>query len=88
MILTGYGRMSLVERISKRLPAAAPVIPLDVTSADDLAALPDRVREHVDGLDSVLHSVGFAPASCLGAPFMDAPWDDVASALHASTYSF
>ncbi|GAA3382259.1 enoyl-ACP reductase FabI [Cryptosporangium minutisporangium] len=88
VVLTGYGRMSLVERIAKRLPAAAPVIPLDVTSTEDLAALPDRVREHVDGLDGVLHSIGFAPASCLGSPFMDAPWEDVATALHASTFSY
>ncbi|MFG1924109.1 enoyl-ACP reductase FabI [Cryptosporangium sp. NPDC048952] len=88
VVLTGFGRMSLVERIAKRLPSPAPVIPLDVTSADDLAALPDRVREHVDGLDAVLHSIGFAPASCLGAPFMDAPWDDVSTAIHASTFSY
>ena len=88
VVLTGFGRMSLVERISKRLPAPAPVIPLDVTSADDLAALEGRVREHVDGLDGVLHSIGFAPTSCLGAPFMDAPWDDVATALQASMYSY
>jgi enoyl ACP reductase len=87
VVLTGFGRMSLVERISKRLPKPAPVIPLDVTSAEDLAALEGRVREHVDGLDGVLHSIGFAPQSCLGAPFVDAPWEDVATAIHASTFS-
>jgi enoyl ACP reductase len=87
VVLTGYGRLTLVERIAKRLPQAAPVIPLDVTNAEDLAGLADKVREHVDGLDGVLHSIGFAPASCLGAPFVDAPWEDVATALHASTFS-
>jgi enoyl ACP reductase len=88
VVLTGYGRLSLVERIAKRLPSPAPVLPLDVTSAEDLETLADRVREHVDGLDGVLHSIGFAPASCLGAPFVDAPWDDVATAIHASTFSY
>lgn len=88
VVLTGYGRLSLVERIAKRLPAPAPVIELDVTNAEHLAGLADRVREHVDGLDGVVHSIGFAPASCLGGGFLDAPWEDVATALHVSTYSY
>jgi enoyl-[acyl-carrier protein] reductase I len=88
VVLTGFGRLSLVERIAKRLPAPAPVIELDVTNAEQLAGLADRVREHVDGLDGVVHSVGFAPASCLGGGFLDAPWEDVATALHVSTYSY
>jgi enoyl-[acyl-carrier protein] reductase I len=87
IVLTGYGRLSLVERIAARLPKPAPVIELDVTSDEHLAGLPDRVREHVSGLDGVLHSIGFAPASCLGGGFLDAPWPDVATALHVSTYS-
>jgi enoyl-[acyl-carrier protein] reductase I len=87
IVLTGYGRMSLVERVAKKLPGPAPVVALDVTSPDDLAALPDRVREHVDGVDGVLHSIGFAPASALGGGFLETPWDDVATAVHASTYS-
>ncbi|MFG1954752.1 enoyl-ACP reductase FabI [Micromonospora sp. NPDC048830] len=88
VVLTGYGRLSLVERIAKRLPEPAPVIELDVTDAEHLAGLADRVREHVDGLDGVVHSIGFAPQSCLGGGFLDAPWDDVATALHVSTYSY
>ncbi len=87
VILTGFGRMSLVERIARRLPHEAPVIELDVTNAEQLAGLADKVREHVDGLDGVLHSIGYAPPSCLGGGFLDAPWEDVATALHISTYS-
>jgi enoyl-[acyl-carrier protein] reductase I len=87
VVLTGFGRMSLVERIAKRLPEPAPVIELDVTSDEHLASLADRVREHVDGLDGVLHSIGYAPASCLGADFLDAPWSDVATAVEVSAYS-
>jgi meromycolic acid enoyl-[acyl-carrier-protein] reductase len=88
VVLTGFGRLSLVERIAKRLPAEAPVIELDVTDADHLAALPERVREHVDGLDGVVHSIANAPQSCLGGGFLSAPWEDVAKALHVSTYSY
>jgi enoyl ACP reductase len=88
VVLTGFGRMSLVERIAKRLPETAPVIELDVTDPAQLAGLEAKVREHVDGLDGVVHSIGFAPQSCLGGGFLDAPWEDVATALHVSTFSY
>jgi meromycolic acid enoyl-[acyl-carrier protein] reductase len=88
VVLTGYGRLSLVERIAKRLPKEAPLIELDVTNDEQLAALPGKVREHVDGLDGVVHSIGYAPPSCLGGGFLDAPWPDVATALQVSTYSY
>jgi len=88
VVLTGFGRMSLVERIAKRLPNPAPVVELDVQNQEHLDTLADRVREHVDGLDGVVHAIGFAPQSCLGAPFMDAPWEDVSVAMHVSAYSY
>ncbi|EIE99389.1 enoyl-ACP reductase FabI [Saccharomonospora glauca] len=88
VVLTGFGRMSLVERIAKRLPEPAPVLELDVRNSEHLDTLADRVREHVDGLDGVLHSIAYAPPSCLGAPFMDAPAADVATAVEISAYSY
>jgi enoyl ACP reductase len=88
VVLTGFGRMSLVERIAKRLPKEAPLIELDVTNSEHLEALPGKVREHVDGLDGIVHAIAFAPQSCLGGGFLDAPWEDVATALHVSTYSY
>lgn len=87
VVLTGFGRMSLVERIAKRLPQPAPVVELDVANTDQLDSLAARVGEHVDGLDGVLHSVGFAPASCLGGGFLDAPYEDVATAVQISAFS-
>jgi enoyl ACP reductase len=89
VVLTGYGRMSLVQRIAKRLPEPPPVIELDVADDGHLSTLASRLSEHVDGLDGVLHSIGNAPASCLGeGAFLKAPWEDVASALQVSAYSF
>jgi enoyl-[acyl-carrier protein] reductase I len=88
IVLTGFGRLSLVERIAKRLPGEAPVIELDVTNDEHLAGLADRVREHIDGLDGVVHSIGFAPPSALGGGFLDTSWQDVATAVHVSTYSY
>jgi enoyl ACP reductase len=88
VVLTGYGRLSLVERFAKRLPQPAPVLELDATDAEQLGTLADRVREHVDGLDGVLHAIAFGPQNTLGGGFLDAPWEDVATALHASTFSY
>jgi len=87
VVLTGYGRMSLVQRIARRLPTTPPVLELDVTDADQLASLADRVRQHVDGLDGVVHSIGYAPKSAIGGGFLHTPWEDVAMALHTSTFS-
>jgi enoyl-[acyl-carrier protein] reductase I len=87
VVLTGYGRLSLVERVARKLPSPAPIVELDVANDEHLDTLADRVREHVDGIDGVVHAIGFAPASCLGGGFLDAPWPDVATALQVSTYS-
>ncbi|MEU6784091.1 enoyl-ACP reductase FabI [Nonomuraea angiospora] len=88
VVLTGFGRLSLVERIAKRLPAPAPVLELDVQNNEHLDTLAARVGEHVDGLDGVVHSIGFAPQTALGGNFLNTTWEDVATALHVSTYSF
>ncbi|TDD13997.1 enoyl-ACP reductase FabI [Nonomuraea diastatica] len=88
VVLTGFGRLSLVERIAKRLPSPAPVLELDVRNTEHLDTLAARVGEHVDGLDGVVHSIGFAPQSAMGGNFLNTSWDDVATALQVSTYSF
>ncbi len=87
VVLTGFGRLSLVERIAKRLPQPPPVLELDVTDQGHLDSLADRVREHVDGLDGVVHSIGFAPQSALGGNFLATSWDDVATAVQVSAFS-
>ncbi|HEY0189039.1 MAG TPA: enoyl-ACP reductase FabI [Cellulomonas sp.] len=88
VVLSSFGRQArLTQAISRRLPAPAPVVQLDVTDAEDLAALPDRLREHVDHLDGVVHSIGFAPQSVMGGNFLAAEWADVATALEVSAFS-
>jgi meromycolic acid enoyl-[acyl-carrier-protein] reductase len=88
IVLTGFGRLSLVERIAKRLSEPPPVLELDVTNQEHLDSLADRVSEYVPSLDGVLHSIGNAPQGALGGNFLDTTWDDVASAVHVSTFSF
>src|SRR6476661_7757280 len=56
VVLTGYGRLSLVERIAQRLPEEAPVVELDVTDQSQLNSLAERVGAHLPHLDGVLHS--------------------------------
>jgi len=89
VVLSSYGRvLSLTTRIAGRLPKPAPIVQLDVTNADDLAALESRVRVHFpDGLDGVVHSIGFAPEAALGGNFLNTSWEDVSTALHVSAYS-
>jgi enoyl-[acyl-carrier protein] reductase I len=87
VVLTGFGRLSLVERIARRLPDPPPVLELDVTDADQLASLAERVAAHVDRLDGVVHGIANAPAGALGGNFLDTTWTDVSAALHVSTYS-
>ena len=88
VVLTGFGRVSLVERIAKRLPSPPPVLELDVTNDDHLASLTDRLSEHVDGLDGVLHAIAYAnPEEALGGNFLHTKWPDVARAVQVSAYS-
>lgn len=88
VVLTSFGRQQrLTEAIARRLPVPAPVVQLDVTSAEDLAALAERVGEHADRLDGVVHSIGFAPQSVLGGHFLEAEWADVSTAVEVSAFS-
>lgn len=88
VILTSFGRvMSLTTRSARRLPTAPPIIELDITNDDDLGALAGRVRGHVDGLDGVLHSIGFAPEAALGGNFLSTSWADAGTALQVSAFS-
>jgi enoyl-[acyl-carrier protein] reductase I len=62
-------------------------VELDVTDTSHLDALADRLTAEIGGCDGVLHAIGFAPESALGGNFLNTPWEDVATAVHVSTYS-
>ncbi len=88
VVLTSMGRaLRLTEATARRLPTAPPVIPLDVTDAEDLAALADRVGEHLDRIDGLVHSIGFAPQSVMGGNFLAGEWPAVATAVETSAFS-
>ena len=86
--LTGAGRgLSITERTARRLPAPAPVLELDVTQPEHSAAVAEWLRTEWGSVDGALHSIGFAPAACLGGNFMAAGWEDVSVAVEVSAYS-
>jgi enoyl-[acyl-carrier protein] reductase I len=88
LVVTNFGRaLSITRRIVKRLPGEVAVLELDVTDDDHLATLAERVREHVDRLDGVVHAIGFAPQNALGEDFTGVPWSDAGTALQVSTWS-
>ena len=87
VILTSFGKATrLTERLAKRLDPPAPVLNFDATDPADETNLAASLAEHTDRVDGVVHAIGFAPASCLGAPLLDAPWSDVATAIEVSAY--
>lgn len=89
VIVSNFGRaMSLTKRVLQKLDPIPPLIELDVTDDEHLARLSEVLREHVDGLDGLVHSIAFAnPETALGGKFLVTPWDDVATAVRVSAYS-
>jgi enoyl ACP reductase len=89
VVLTSFGRvLSLTTRVARKLPTRPEVVELDVTDASHVAGLADALRaQGWDSLDGAVHSIGYAPPSCLGQGMFEAPWEDVATAMHASAYS-
>src|SRR5688572_21803526 len=91
VVLTSFGRaLSVTERAAKRLPTPVDVLELDVTDQAHLDRLAADLGARWERLDGVVHAVGFAPEGCLGHEdgLLGAGWDDVATALHVSTYSY
>jgi enoyl-[acyl-carrier protein] reductase I len=89
VVVSNFGRaMSLTGRILKRLDPEPPLLELDVSNDDHLATLADRLGEHVDRLDGIVHSIAFAnPETALGGKFLSTPFSDVGTSLQVSAYS-
>jgi len=88
VVLTAPGRaLEATTEVAAHLSPPPPVIELDVTDEEQLAALTDNLRTHFDRVDGVLHSIAFGPRSCIGGDVLAAPWKDVATAMNVSAYS-
>jgi meromycolic acid enoyl-[acyl-carrier-protein] reductase len=88
VVLTGFGRaLRLTQRTARKLDPVPDVFELDVTDPEHGRALQETLRERWGRVDGALHSVGFAPETCLGDDFWAPTWDDVSVAVHVSAYS-
>ncbi len=88
IVLTGAGRaLSLTQRTARRLDVEPEVIEFDVTVPEHVESARGSVAASLGRVDGVLHSIGFAPESCLGDDLLGAPWSDVSVALQVSAYS-
>ena len=88
IVLTGAGRaLSLTQRTARKLGDGIDVYEFDVTVPEHGPQVRDALATKWGHVDGVLHAIGFAPASCLGDAFLEAPWEDVAVAMQISTYS-
>jgi enoyl-[acyl-carrier protein] reductase I len=63
------------------------VLPCDLTSDAQIAALAQSVAQEFGGLDFVLHGVAFAPAAELTNPFVQTTREGFRTALDVSAYS-
>ena len=83
------------DKLKKRVDKAAEefgceiVLPLDVTSDEQIDAVFEKIGETWDGLDIIVHSVGFAPRDQLEGSFADAVTREGFQVAHdISAYSF
>jgi meromycolic acid enoyl-[acyl-carrier-protein] reductase len=63
------------------------VLPLDATSADDLAGVAEWVAGELGGLDGVLHAIAFAPKAALGS-ILDVPSEATELAFRTSVHTY
>lgn len=65
------------------------VLPLDVSSDDEIDNVFTELKNHWDGLDTIVHSVGFAPRDQLEGNYVDAVTREGFQIAHdISAYSF
>ena len=89
IVLTGFGRgMRITERVATKLGKPVDVLQLDVTSAEDHQRVAQELEDRWGAVDGIVHAIGFAPESALGGNFLDTPWEDVATAVQVSTWSY
>ncbi len=91
LIVTGVGGgLKHTERNTRKLAGEGgeiTILEFDVTDPTHPARLAGELAERWDRVDGALHAIGFAPPVCLGGHFMEAQWEDVSVAMHASAYS-
>jgi len=86
-----YVNADLKERVVRLADdfGSSPVLPCDVTSDEQIAALFDSLGREWGGLDGVLHSIAFAPRESLAGDFLNGLTREAFAIAHdVSSYSF
>ena len=86
-----YATEELKPRVVKLAAAfgPCPVLPCDVTSDEQIAALFETLAREWNGLDGLLHSIAFAPREALSGDFLDGLSRTAFATAHdISSYSF
>jgi enoyl-[acyl-carrier protein] reductase I len=76
-----------VRELAAELPASPLILPLDVASDEQIAAVAGAVDQELGGADFVVHGAAFAPREALSAPFVETSRSAFAQALDISAYS-
>jgi enoyl-[acyl-carrier protein] reductase I len=88
LALTYQGRFEEnVQELSSGLSSPALVLPCDVSSDDEIAAVFSRIEQDFGGLDFVVHGAAFARKEELLEPFVNTSREGFRTALDISAYS-
>jgi meromycolic acid enoyl-[acyl-carrier-protein] reductase len=88
LVLTAFPRdLASAVELAQDLDPSIPVLPLDLTEADQLDAVISHVREHIGPIDGALHAVAFAPSDALVGPLTSAAPASVELAFRTSAWS-
>ena len=88
LVLTYQARFEEhVRELAATLEGGALVLPCDVASDEEIAAVFSRVDAELGGLDFLVHGAAFAARDDLVAPFVDTSRDGFRLALDVSAYS-
>jgi enoyl-[acyl-carrier protein] reductase I len=79
--------MKHTEKAAAHLAVEPSIVEFDVTDASHVDRVRQAIADQWGTVDGALHAIGFAPKIALGGTFLDATWDDVATAVNTSAYS-
>ena len=88
LVLTYQGRFEEhVGELAATLSPKAMVLPLDVTSDEQIGEVYAKIKDAHGGLDFVVHGAAFAPREELSAPFVQTTREGFRLSLDISAYS-
>ncbi len=89
LVVTNFGRgLRLTERAVQRLPEAVPVLDMDITNEEQVAAVMTDLVDRWGRIDGAVHAIAFAPGDALGGNFLNTPAASAQTAFLTSAFSF